>query len=64
MQNYITSLHREYINFDEDAVVESEKVKHFEDCRNLKTEYSKLDKLYEDVCGNIKFLRGELGNIN
>lgn len=44
--------------------MESEKVKHFEDCRNLKTEYSKLDKLYEDVCGNIKFLRGELGNIN
>jgi len=64
MQNYITILHREYINFEEDPNVESEKVKQFEDCKNLKTEYTKLDKLHEDVCANIKFLRGELGAIN
>lgn len=64
MQNYITVLNKEYYKYEEDPNVENEKLRHIDDCKNLKSEYGRLDKLYEEVCANIKFLRAELGAIN
>jgi uncharacterized protein YaaN involved in tellurite resistance len=36
MQNYITSLNKEYSNYECDLAVENEKAKHIEDCQRLK----------------------------
>ena len=64
MQNYITTLNKEYSHYECDLTVENEKVKHIEDCQMLKTEYTRLNRAHEDVVGNIRSLRGDLSAIN
>ena len=46
MQNYIATLNHEYVSFQCDLAVESEKAKHIEDCIMLKTEYTRLNKAH------------------
>jgi hypothetical protein len=49
MQNYITQLNKHYMQLEGEPAIDVEKQRHIEDCHNLKREYTRLDRLYDQA---------------